>query len=211
MDAEGKFAYVSKRRLDSRALNLFAAPEGEMLWEPHGELCVKTCAPTSFRPSGWFGDDEEARCPSTGGANAAGGAGGIVFPNAAAVRNALIKLNTLGYPQGAGASGSDSVSWNGNGNRNENRNEKGNARQYGMGTQASAGSKTGVGSSFSMESVFQLMRGDAGLGGLGNERLCLPLEAHYEPMVFRRDRRRQNNLYYRFEVLPLGAKHCCCL
>ena len=203
MGTDGKFEYVSKHRLNSIALHLFAAPDGEVLREPHGELCVKTCSPTPFRPSGWFGDDEEARCPYNGGTNVAGGAGGVVFPNAAAISNALIKLNRLGFAQGAGASGSGSVSWNGN--------ENGHAGQYGTAVQASAGLETEVGGSFSMDSVFQLMRGEAGLAGLGSERLCLPLEPRYEPMAFRHDHRRQNNLYYRFEVLPLGAKHCCCL
>lgn len=42
------------------------------------------------------------------------------------------------------------------------------------------------------------------------QRVCGPLEPRYEPMAFSHRRRRQRNLYYRFEVLPLGAKSCCC-
>ena len=47
--------------------------------------------------------------------------------------------------------------------------------------------------------------------GQFGRRVCLPLEAHFEPMVFSRRRHRQRNLYYRFAVLPLGAKRCCCI
>ena len=47
-------------------------------------------------------------------------------------------------------------------------------------------------------------------GGQFGRRVCLPLEARYEPMVFSHRRRHQRNLYYRFDVLPLGAKRCCC-
>ena len=46
--------------------------------------------------------------------------------------------------------------------------------------------------------------------GQYGRRICLPLEARYEPMAFSHRRRLQRNLYYRFEVMPLGAKRCCC-
>ena len=50
------------------------------------------------------------------------------------------------------------------------------------------------------------------LNGDGQERrrICLPLEARYEPIIFSHRRRLQRNLYYRFELMPLGAKRCCC-
>ena len=51
-----------------------------------------------------------------------------------------------------------------------------------------------------------MLQGDGQFG----RRVCLPLEARYEPMVFSHRRSHQRNLYYRFDVLPLGAKRCCC-
>ena len=46
--------------------------------------------------------------------------------------------------------------------------------------------------------------------GQFGRRACLPLEARYEPMVFSHHRHHQRNLYYRFDVMPLGANRCCC-
>ena len=42
------------------------------------------------------------------------------------------------------------------------------------------------------------------------QRVCGQLEARFEPIAFSHRRRCQRNLHYRFEVLPLGAKRCCC-
>ena len=42
------------------------------------------------------------------------------------------------------------------------------------------------------------------------QRACLPLEPRYEPVVFLHQRRDQRNRYYRFAMVPLGAKRCCC-
>lgn len=46
--------------------------------------------------------------------------------------------------------------------------------------------------------------------GQCTQRVCLPLESRYEPIVFRHRQNRQRCLYYRFELMPLGAKSCCC-
>lgn len=188
MDAEGNVEYVSKLTLNSNALQLFASPGGELLRAPRGDLCIRTCAPAPLRSAAWF-SDSEARCPPPKGAAAAGGvAKGLELLNAAGVRNAFLKLN-----QKRGCLGAE---------------EAGN----GCGpTKTHAGA--GGGALFSMESVLRMMKGESAYNsgtGARNERFCMPLEARYEPMAFSHSRRRQNNLYYRFEVLPLGAKCCCC-
>lgn len=193
MNEFGKVEYVSNLRMNSNALQLFASPGGEMLWAPRGELCIKTCAPAPLRPSGWFADSE-ARCPLLLLPRAAGGAGGRpghdgAFPmNAAAVSNAVMKLSR----QTKCADGSATC--------------RGSTKTKTTGPQVGA-----AGGSITIDSVVRLMRGEARCnGGLCDERLCLPLEPRFEPMAFRHFRRHQRNFYYRFEVLPFGAEHCCC-
>ena len=58
----------------------------------------------------------------------------------------------------------------------------------------------------SMNSLTLQVDGDGQFG----RRVCLPLEARCEAMVFSHSSRHQRNLYYRFDLLPLCAKRCCC-
>ena len=64
---------------------------------------------------------------------------------------------------------------------------------------------------FSTDPKYMWSRGNESCySGLDDERECLPLEHRYEPLVFLHQRRNQSNLYYRFQTIQLGDKHCCC-
>ena len=169
---------MSNHQLSSEALQLFAAPGGELLIAPHAELCFKFCVPVP-RFVSWF-VDAEARCPNV--------AEGLKFPNSARVLNAISKFNCHGYK-----------SW---------KSESGTQTSNSCVAANAAGHQGKVGVGSLSDLLFQQMRWES--NEFIHERLCLPLEHRYEPMAFINRQRSQKNLYYRFGVLSLGDKRCCC-
>lgn len=189
MDTSGHVEYMSKILIDSAAFQLFASPSGEILRAPHKKLCLKTCACAPFQLFNYVLSGAEARCPTTSssGTEASGGPlRDANLQNTAQVCSALENLSRFG-------SGVKEAS-------------ESNLKLF------SAICGNGTGDDFALDPMIRLLRGMHDCSFLKDDmQRCRPLVIRNEPIAFRHKRWRQRNLYYRFEVLPVGAKSCCCL
>ena len=164
--------------------------------EPRGELCIKSCASAPFCTSGWFGD-AEARCSTQSEDVAAGAEASLDSLAVSYAHSRLERRNGFAHKQ----------FWKRNAGSNTANVAHPNTANY-----VSDGPKLIVNvEDFSTNPKFMLTRGNEScFGGLDDERECVPLEQRYEPLAFRHLRRNQSNLYYRFQAIELGDKHCCC-
>ena len=56
----------------------------------------------------------------------------------------------------------------------------------------------------------QMRLNESSFAALDDKRECLSLEQRYKPIEFRHFPRNQRKIYYRFDVLQLNYKSCCC-